>query len=107
MFLGSYPVLLGSGVEETTEVKYEDIERELQGESEPGENDRTTGDDNWFHKQWGWIVLVNTLANNDRTKWEDILSMQVVEFLNTISFYKDKASYDKQMNEKSMRNGYR
>jgi hypothetical protein len=34
------------------------------------------------------------MANNDRTKWDFYFDMNVIEFLNTASFYKDKSDND-------------
>jgi hypothetical protein len=47
-----------------------------------------------FYEKWGWIATINSLSNNDRTKWEYFFEMNVIEFLNTVAFYKD-------MNEQS------
>ena len=32
-------------------------------------------------------MLIDRLANNDRTRWDFFFEMPVIEFLNTISFY--------------------
>lgn len=33
---------------------------------------------------------MDSLSNNDVTKWEYISNMDLISFLNTIAFYKDK-----------------
>jgi hypothetical protein len=43
-----------------------------------------------FEKHWGWIAVIDSLSNGDRTKWNYFTEMGVVEFLNTLAYYKDK-----------------
>lgn len=52
------------------------------------------GEANEFYKRYGWIATINDMANNDRTKWDFYFDMNVTEFLNTASFYKDKSDND-------------
>ena len=47
-----------------------------------------------FEKFWGWFVVLDRLSNSDRTKYDFFLNMNVVEFLNCISFLKDKTEYE-------------
>ena len=35
------------------------------------------------------------MANDDRTKWDYFFDMSVIEFLNTVCFYKDKAEQER------------
>lgn len=35
-------------------------------------------------------MTVNELANNDRTKWDYFFNMDVIEFLNSVAFLKDR-----------------
>jgi hypothetical protein len=46
-----------------------------------------------FVKHWGWYYTLDNLSNNDRTKWDAFLDMNVVAFLNTLAYYKDKQEY--------------
>jgi hypothetical protein len=48
-----------------------------------------------FREKWGWIATINDMCNNDRTKWDYFFQMNVIEFLNTISFYMDKSESDR------------
>ncbi len=48
-----------------------------------------------FETKWGWIVAINNLSNNDRSKWSYYEDMNIIEFLNTLVFYKDKSEDDK------------
>ena len=36
--------------------------------------------------EMAWLRWVDTIADGDRTKWEQVLSMSCVEFFNAISF---------------------
>jgi hypothetical protein len=36
------------------------------------------------------LELVDKIVKGDRTKWDTILQMPLIEFLNTIAFYKAK-----------------
>ena len=37
------------------------------------------------------------MCNNDRTKWDYFFNMNVIEFLNTVSFYIDKSESDREI----------
>ena len=50
------------------------------------------------YEQWSWYVVLDSLSNSDRTKWNYFLhEMNVIEFLNTLAFYKDRQNYLKNM----------
>lgn len=50
------------------------------------------------YSEWGWYIVLDGLSNSDRTKWDYFLNMKVIEFLNTLAFYKDKQDQLRQMN---------
>ena len=54
-------------------------------------------DNETFRNRWGWIATINDMSNNDITKWDYFFKMNVIEFLNTVSFFKDKGEYDIKM----------
>jgi hypothetical protein len=64
------------------------------GSNEPIE-ENSTNSGQTFESKWGWIVAINNLANNDRSKWSYYEDMNIIEFLNTLVFYKDKSEDDK------------
>ena len=64
------------------------------GSYEPTE-ENSTNSGQTFESKWGWIVSINNLANNDRSKWSYYEDMNIIEFLNTLVFYKDKSEDDK------------
>ena len=37
-----------------------------------------------------WLEIVDKIVKGDRTKWEFILMMPLIEFLNAMAFYKAK-----------------
>jgi hypothetical protein len=39
------------------------------------------------------VYTIDNLANNDRTKWDYFLEMNLIEFLNTLAYNKDKQDY--------------
>lgn len=43
-----------------------------------------------FSEYWGWYLVIDSLSNNDVTKWEYISKMDLISFLNILAFYKDK-----------------
>lgn len=43
-----------------------------------------------FSEYWGWYGTLDSLSNNDVTKWEYISKMDLISFLNIIAYYKDK-----------------
>ena len=71
-----YPNLFGGGSEQSN-----------------GESEANIGQT--FETKWGWIVAINNLANNDRGKWDYYFDMNIIEFLNTLVFFKDKSEDDK------------
>lgn len=60
------------------------------GEQDESEHIKGTG----FIEYWGWFVTLDNLTNNRRELWDYFLDMNIIEFLNTISFYKDKQQWE-------------
>ena len=50
-----------------------------------------------FNQRYGWIAVINNMANNDRSKWEYFMELNLIEFLNAVVFFKDKAEEDKRI----------
>jgi len=49
--------------------------------------------------------MIHNLSNNDRTKWDFFFEMNVIEFLNTVCFYVDKADVERAEFDKLKRHG--
>ena len=79
-----YPNLFGGGSSESSE-----------GSEEQSTSGRT------FEEKWGWIATINNMSNNDRTKWDFYFDLNVIEFLNTVVFFKDKSEEDKRLWQKA------
>jgi hypothetical protein len=79
-----YPNLFGGGVAES---------------GEASEEQQTSG--RTFEEKWGWIGVINNMANNDRSKWDFYFDLNVIEFLNTVVFYKDKSEEEKRQWQKA------
>ena len=50
-----------------------------------------------FGERYGWIAVINNMANNDRSKWDYFFELNLIEFLNAVVFFKDKAEEDKRI----------
>ena len=44
-----------------------------------------------FNEKWGWFITLDMLSNNNPNLWDEITEWNVIRFLNTISYYHDKA----------------
>ncbi len=53
-----------------------------------------------------WLELVDKIVKGDRTKWDTILQMPLIEFLNTIAFYKAKTKERQKRLEQSATKGF-
>jgi len=83
----------------------QDISRQYSNLFSNGSGEGNSGGKGTFREKWGWIAVVNDLSNNDRTKWDYFFKMNVIELLNTVTFYKDKYENDKAEHERSLRYG--
>jgi hypothetical protein len=45
---------------------------------------------NGFRKRYGFITVIDSMANNDPTKWAYFERMNVVNFLQMVMYYHDK-----------------
>lgn len=52
---------------------------------------------------FGWQFTIDELAQGDVTKHEYLWNMNVIEFLNLLSYRKSKAAWERMMIEKSKR----
>ena len=73
----------------------------FDGGAEGNEHDNT----GTFNQKWGWIATINAMSNNDRSKWDYYFDLNVIEFLNSVTFYKDKADEDYRVSEQNRRHG--
>jgi hypothetical protein len=54
-----------------------------------------------FIKEFGWLYSVHNLTNGRRELWSFYLDMNVIELLNTMSFFKLMGQYERQLEKKA------
>ena len=72
-----------------------------QGQGEEGGDDGSdpeTGEA--FRLKWGWIANVDAASETCRCSWDEVLRWSAVEFLNILSYRKDKIAKDTEEIEK-------
>lgn len=74
----------------------EDVQNEGQGDEEENEGglDQASGVEGFF-KRWGWFYDVDVVSETLRISWDDVLQKSIVEFLNVLSYRKDKTAWEK------------
>lgn len=81
----------------------EDEENDEEGEDGTGEAEDsgdTNINKNSFEYKWGWISSVDVVSETIREPWSVVFKMNVVEFLNILSYTRDKANEKKRQMEK-------
>lgn len=79
-----FPVLFKRGGEEA----------EGQGAEEgDGGEDRPSGGS--FEERWGWVANVDLVADTCRCKWDEVWKKTAIEFLNIISYRRDRDARDR------------
>ena len=79
-FIKLYPTLFGKENEESVE--------------DEGTN-RGSETDNNFKLNWGWIENVDIISRETNRTWEQTFKLNVIEFLNTISYLIDRNNKNK------------
>ena len=82
--------------------QYDGIFRPRVDETEEGTGQPDEQVEERFEDYYGWLLTLDAMSNNDRTKWDYFGNMKVIEFLNTLTYYKVKQDW---MNEKLKNNG--
>ena len=71
------------------------------GQEEEGEDNERVGENGGsFGEKWGWIACVDAVSETCRCSWDDVWQMSALEFLNILSYRKDKAEKEKEELEK-------
>ena len=70
-----------------------------QGEEEENSGADNASDDD-FAVKWGWIANIDAVSETCRCSWDEVWQMTALEFLNIISYRKDKAAREKEELEK-------
>lgn len=74
-FIKSYHNLFGLGNSQDDLEGEEDIDNEQDTKKESD--------------KWGWIKCIDQVAQTTNRSWEEIYNLNIVEFLNTMSYIKD------------------
>lgn len=54
--------------------------------------------------KWGWVNLVDKVSQTCRCSWDDVWRMTALEFLNIVSYYKDKTAEEQRALEEFKKN---
>ena len=84
--------------EEDEESERRDGEEELDG------SDTETTFVTEFTKRWGWISNVDAVSKTINTDWDTVFNKNIVEFLNILSYSKDKTELEKQQQKQFQNN---
>ena len=71
-------------------------EGDAESEVDTDERVEETEEESYFEK-WGWVVTLDALSQGDHSKWEYYTNLNVIEFLNIVSFQKDKTAWQKSL----------
>lgn len=53
-----------------------------------------------FADRWGWVSCVDAVSETMRTSWDAVLAMTAMEFLNVLSYRRDKKAAEKESIDK-------
>jgi hypothetical protein len=98
----SYSTLL-TGKDRANEDADEEVEDDRDEYSEEVQDEIDISPENLYKEKWGWIIIINDLSNDKRWKWDYFFNMDLVEFLNTVSFFKDKNDYEYELQKRANR----
>lgn len=63
-------------------------------EEEDGRSEESNSYAAQYNKKWGWISTVDTVAKTLNTDWDTVFNKNVVEYLNVLSYARDKAEFE-------------
>lgn len=89
-FNKSYAGLFGLDNEDTDEKEQQGDKGEA--EDSTGENTAVEG----FFQRWSWWYNVDAVSETLRISWDEVLQKSVVEFLNILSYRKDKNNWERE-----------
>ena len=69
-------------------------------EGEDEDSDEEAEGNGGFAKKWIWIYYVDKVSEAMRIDWPSVFKLGVYEFLNVMSYVKDKADWEQQEAEK-------
>lgn len=51
-----------------------------------------------FYEHWGWVTTIDMVSGGNPLKWNEVTDLGVVEFLNIVSYMKDKRAMMEELN---------
>lgn len=74
--------------------------QEQEGEEEDEGADPGSQADDGFSTKWGWIYHIDKVSETMRIPWQQTFELNIVEFLNTLAYTRDKAQWEKNERER-------
>ena len=74
-------------------------EAETEQEQEGGDDGENSAGGDGFAAKWGWVANVDAVAETCRCDWDKVWQMTITEFLNLLSYRKDKVEESKRQME--------
>ena len=74
-------------------------EDESQGGGEDGRSDNSGEEVEDFNRKWGWVAVVDRVAETARTSWEGVYASPIIETLNIFAYAADKAQKERKEQE--------
>lgn len=75
-------------------------------DSDSSDNKKSVSNKKTFEQQFGWLVTLDNITNNQRWHYQFFQEMNVIEFLNHLAFLKSKKKErERQERIEKMRNG--
>lgn len=72
-------------------------ESEGFGEDERGDNSGEEAEG--FSRKWGWVAVVDRVAETARTSWREVYASPIIETLNILAYAADKVEKEKKEQE--------
>ena len=69
-------------------------------DQEGGDIEENSGAGDSFADKWGWIANVDAASETCRCSWDEVMRWSAIEFLNILSYRKDKMAKEKEEIEK-------
>lgn len=83
--------------------EFDEAYKNLFGQQDSGEFEDSEGYSEGYSEHWGWIITLDSVSNGRREMWDYWTEMGIVQFLNYLSFIKDKNKHEREMIEQEKR----
>jgi hypothetical protein len=79
------------------EDSYSGLFKKKDKQSDNGDADLDKDRKKTFHEHWGWIPIIDSISGEDPLRWEEVEKLNVIKFLNIVSYLKDKADHQREL----------